>query len=340
MADYPFITAMIVVLNEEKYIEKCFRSLLEQSYPPDRYEVLIIDGLSDDDTLAIAKDTENKYAFRKYANGDKFKVQVRYLQNPKKILAAGWNLGIKNAIGEYVIRIDAHGFADHDFISQSVKVMGEIGDAVCVGGKMRSKAITSHGEIIANVLSSPFGVGNSKFRVSNTAGYSDTVAFGLYKKEIFERVGYFDETLKRNQDNDMHAKIRSVGGKFYFDPRIKSTYFTRDSTSSMLRQGYQNGKWNMIVFKQDRNSLSTRHMIPFIFVMGIIGSILLGVINNVFWWILLGVLLLHLILGLVFATNKAKTLKSFLFMPILFMLLHICYGTGSLLGIFMNNEKY
>jgi len=238
-----------------------------------------------------------------------------------------------------VTRIDAHGYADPDFIFQSVKVMGEIRDAVCVGGKVRSEATTPNGEIIANVLSSPFGVGNSKFRVSNTTGYSDTVAFGLYKKEIFEQVGYFDETLKRNQDNDMHARIRSVGGKFYFDPRIKSTYFTRDSASAMLRQGYQNGKWNMIVFKQDRNSLSTRHMIPFIFVIGIIGSMIFGVINNLFWWILLGVLLLHLILGLVFATKKTKTFKSLLLMPILFMLLHMCYGTGSLVGIFMSEQR-
>lgn len=95
----------------------------------------------------------------------------------------------------------------------------------------------------------------------------------------------------------------------------------------------------MIVFKQDRNSLSTRHMIPFIFVIGIIGSMILGVINNLFWWILLGVLLLHLILGLVFATKKTKTFKSLLLMPILFMLLHMCYGTGSLVGIFMSEQR-
>jgi glycosyltransferase involved in cell wall biosynthesis len=267
MEEYPFVTAMIVARNEEKYIEKCFRSLLEQNYPPDRYEVLIIDGLSDDETLAIAKDTENKYAFREYANGDKFKVQVRYLHNPKKILAAGWNLGIKNAVGEYVIRIDAHGFADHDFISQSVKVIGEISDAVCVGGKMRSKAITSHGEIIANVLSSPFGVGNSKFRVSNTAGYSDTVAFGLYKKEIFERVGYFDETLKRNQDNDMHARIRSAGLalKTPIFPKVdnKRSMIYIDNLAEFVKQLIDNQSGGLF-FPQNAEYVNTSKMVKVI----------------------------------------------------------------------------
>jgi glycosyltransferase involved in cell wall biosynthesis len=103
MKEYPFVTAMIVARNEERYIERCFRSLLEQSYPADRYEVLIIDSLSDDRTLEIAREVEGKYSFRQTVDGqDKVKIQVRYLTNSKKLLAAGWNLGIKEAKGDYI----------------------------------------------------------------------------------------------------------------------------------------------------------------------------------------------------------------------------------------------
>jgi glycosyltransferase involved in cell wall biosynthesis len=187
MKEYPFVTAMIVARNEEKYIEKCFKSLLQQSYPADNYEVLIIDGLSDDNTIAIAKETERKYAFKHVNGRDKeIKVQVRYFDNPQKLLAAGWNMGIREAKGDYVVRIDAHGYADQNFILKSIETIQEVNDAVCVGGSMKTEALTPRGQLIAGVLSSPFGVGNSKFRYSQRPQYVHTVAFGLYKKEIFK----------------------------------------------------------------------------------------------------------------------------------------------------------
>ena len=333
MQKYPFITAVIVVRNEEKYIEKCFRSLLEQSYPLDRYEILIIDGLSDDNTLAIAKETEEKYSWRELANGDKSKVQVRYLQNQKKILASGWNLGIQEAKGDYVTRIDAHGYADKDFILKSAETILNIGDAVCVGGSIRTESISKTGKVIAYVLSSPFGVGNSKFRYSQKAQYVDSVAFGLYKKSIFNEVGYFDETLWRNQDNDLHRRIRERGEKFYLNPEIKSTYFARETVKSMMKQGYQNGKWNIIAFRIGKKSLSLRHLVPLGFVLGIIGCGVLGFFNPIFWHLFLAVLILHLVLGVMFSLKKTNDLAYVIQMPWLFMLLHLSYGIGSLLSI-------
>lgn len=198
MKELPFVTTMIVVRNEEKYIKKCLESFLEQEYPKDKYEILVIDGCSTDKTIDIVKETV------KINQG----VKVTILKNEKKLLASGWNLGIKYAKGEYVVRLDAHGYVEKDFLINSVKTILEIKDAVCVGGAMQTKALNSKGNIIADILSSPFGVGNSKFRYSDKAEYVDTVAFGLYKKKIFQKVGYFDETLKRNQDNDMHRRIK------------------------------------------------------------------------------------------------------------------------------------
>ncbi len=328
---------MIVARNEEKYIGECFRSLLEQSYPADKYEVLIIDGMSEDNTLAIAKAIEEEYGFRELedSNGrlSARKMQVRYFQNPKKILAAGWNIGIENAKGDYVVRIDAHGYAHKDFLLNSMKTMLKIGDAVCVGGAMHSEATSEKGEIIANILSSPFGVGNAKFRYSQKAEYVDTVAFGLYKKEIFREVGYFDETLKRNQDNDMHRRIREIGGRFYLNPEIESTYHPRDTIKGMLKQGFQNGRWNIITFKKDIKSLSIRHLIPLFFVLGILGCGIMGFLFYQFWILLVCVLILYLLLGLIFSLKKTGKVKQILLMPFLFFLFHMSYGMGALISI-------
>lgn len=332
MREYPFITAMIVVRNEEKYIGKCFRSLLEQNYPSDKYEVLLIDGLSEDKTLTVAMETEKNYAYRKTNNGTS-KISVRYLENPKKILAAGWNIGIKEAKGEYVVRIDAHGYAEKDFISRSVETILKVTDATCVGGTINTEPISEKGRIIADVLSSPFGVGNSKFRYSQKEQYVDTVAFGLYKKSIFSKVGYFDETLKRNQDNDMHRRIREYGGKFYLNPEIKSTYHPRETIRSMVKQGFQNGKWNIITFRKSKNSVSIRHLVPLFFVVGIISLSILGLWFKPFWILLISILSLHLILGLTFALLKSRKVNHVMMMPILFLLFHLSYGLGSITSI-------
>lgn len=332
MREYPFITAMIVVRNEEKYIGKCFRSLLEQNYPSDKYEVLLIDGLSEDKTLTVAMETEKNYAYAKTKDGTS-KISVRYIENPQKILAAGWNIGIKEAKGEYVVRIDAHGYAEKDFILRSVETILKVSDATCVGGTINTEPISKKGRIIADVLSSPFGVGNSKFRYSQKEQYVDTVAFGLYKKSIFSKVGYFDETLKRNQDNDMHRRIREYGGKFYLNPEIKSTYHPRETIRSMVKQGFQNGKWNIITFRKSKNSVSIRHLVPLFFVVGIIGLSILGLWFKPFWILLISILSLHLILGLTFALLKSREVNRVMMMPILFLLFHLSYGLGSITSI-------
>lgn len=319
----PYITAMIVVRNEEKYIEKCLNSLLEQDYK--NYEILVIDGESTDKTL------EKVELLIKKNN----KIPLKILKNPKKILASGWNIGIRNAKGEYVVRIDAHSYVEKDFLSKNIETILEMEKhgVVCVGGTLRTLSFTDKGKIVATILSSPFGVGNSKFRYSGKKEYVDTVAFGLYKKKVFKEVGYFDESLKRNQDNDMHRRIRNIGGKFYLNPDIKSIYYCRDSIIGMLKQAYLNGKWNIITFYKAKKSLGVRHLIPFCFVSGIIFCLILGYFNNIFLKILLGVLGIHITLGIYSGIKRKEKKIIILILPVCYLLLHISYGIGSLLSV-------
>ncbi|WP_418579377.1 glycosyltransferase family 2 protein, partial [Hungatella sp.] len=276
--DLPFITALIVCRNEEDYIKLSLGSLLNQDYPDDRYEILIIDGLSTDQTIESAEKV-----IAQYKNNRGSCPQIGFYKNKKMILAAGWNIGIKNSKGELVFRIDAHSTAAPDYIKKCVETILKH-DAICVGGKIESKSLQGEDDVITKVLSSPFGVGNSSFRVSNTEGYTDTAVYGLYRKSIFEEIGYFDETLVRNQDIELHARIKNIGGKFYFNPEIHSVYYTRNTVKKMLKQAYQNGKWNPIVQNKNRSALSLRHMVPFLFVLFVCITSILGFLNKVFWY--------------------------------------------------------
>ena len=325
------VTAMIVVRNEENYIKKSFKSLLEQDFPKDMYEIIIIDGCSTDNTLDIVKKLMKEY---------EDKIKITLLKNEKKILAAGWNIGIKNALGQYVVRIDAHASAERNFIKNSIETIQKLPeDVACVGGKLKSVYLENEDKTISKVLSSPFGIGNSKFRYSDKAQYVDTVAFGLYKKEVFDKVGYFDETLERNQDNNMHNRIRKAGYKFYFNPEIRSNYYVRNNLKKMIKQGFSNGKWNIIVFKQDRKSLSLRHLVPLIFVLSIMFLSILSYFIYQFIYVLALEMVLYIILGLVFAFKKTKNVIEILKMILYFLLLHISYGVGSLISIFIKNKK-
>lgn len=325
------VTAMIVVRNEENYIKISLKSLLEQEFPTNQYEVLIIDGMSDDNTMKNIQEVLKE---------NKRNIKVNILKNEKKILASGWNIGIQNAKGKYVIRIDAHAKASKNFIQKSIETIQKLPeDVACVGGKLTSKSLEKEDKTISKVLSSPFGIGNSKFRYSNKAQYVDTVAFGLYKKDIFEKVGYFDETLERNQDNNMHNRIRQAGYKFYFNPEIKSEYYVRNNLKKMLKQGFLNGKWNIIVFRQNKKNLSIRHLIPLAFVISISALIILACINRVFLYLLILELLFYILLGILFAMKKTKNIFEIFKMLLYFFLLHISYGIGSLISIFLIKGK-
>lgn len=321
----PFVSALLVTRNERDYIRISLMSLIEQTYPKEKYEIIVIDGGSTDGTLDIIKELQETY--------NSYGFSIRVVPNPKKILATGWNIGIQSANGEYVVRIDAHATANKDFIGKSVETMMRV-DAVCVGGKLTSKSLNGEDDVISNVLSSPFGVGNSSFRVSDAEGYADTAVYGLYQKAIFEKAGYFDEKMVRNQDIEMHSRIKNAGGKFYFNPEIKSTYYTRNTVKKMLKQAYGNGQWNMVLLKKGSGALSIRHLVPFLFVLGVIGSILLGFIHPIIWMIGVAVILLHLVLGVYFACKKTKRLSQILQMPFLFISLHFAYGLGYIKGLF------
>lgn len=326
----PFVSALLVTRNEQAYVKNAMFSLINQTYPKDRYEIVVVDGESTDSTLPIVE---------RIAQQNKKKgLAIRVLHNPKHILSSGWNIGLKEAKGEYVVRIDAHAQAAADFIEKNVETMRAVPDAVCVGGRLCTKSLNQGGEIIANVLSSPFGVGNSSFRVSGKAGYADTAVYGLYRKKVLLDAGGFHEKYKRNQDLELHARIKKQEGRFYYNPDIQCVYYARNTVGSMVKQAFGNGAWNMVLLKERKSALSVRHLVPFAFVVFLLAAAIGGFVNRKIWTAGAMVLLLHIMCGLYAASKKTRRGKDIVAMPFLFLSLHIAYGAGYLVGIFTNTS--
>lgn len=329
MANEIFVSVVMPVYNEEKYIEKCIESLFLQDYPLKYMEWIFVDGGSNDKT---------KYILQQYKT--KYPELIFVLDNPKKIVPYAMNIGIIAARGRYIVRLDAHADYANDYISKCIYYL-ENTDAENVGGLAETKSKGFVGNAIAKMLSSKFGVGNSEFRTNGKGGYVDTVPFGAFRREVFSKYGGYDERLVRNQDNEMNFRIRKNGGKIYLASDIHLSYYCRDSIKGISDMARKNGMWNIITMKLCPGSMGLRHFIPLMFVLSIGGLGLLGFLFSVFW-ILLGMeLVLYFGLDAMFSRKLAASIKEFFMLMVLFPIFHITYGCGSMIGIVkLFSEEY
>jgi len=318
------VSIIIACRNEEKHIKKCLDSLVKQNDFRGNTEIIVVDGMSNDKTKKIVKKIQ-------ITNPES---QIKLLDNPKKFNSFGFNVGIKEARGDIIIIFGAHSTADKNFISKNIEYLKKT-QADCVGGPIETIGKSSIGKIISFVLSSPFGVGGAKFRYSQKEGYVDTVAYGAYKKEVFKTIGLFDERLIRNHDIEFNTRLIKNDGKIFMTPEIKSYYYCPNSIIKFSKQGFSNGLWNIYTSKLMPGSLHLRHFIPFCFVVGLLGSILISFINPIGKWLLCLIIFSYTIGNLLFSLKiiLKKGLRYLLLLPISFFILHFSYGFGSLWGI-------
>jgi glycosyltransferase involved in cell wall biosynthesis len=320
------ISIIIPTLNEEKYIKSCMDSILDSTYDKDKMEILIIDGMSCDKSREIIHSYMQKYNF------------IKLIDNVKKIVPVAMNIGIKQARGEYIVRLDAHASYPKDYFSKLIKWHKKL-DADNVGAIIRTevKNNTPKANSIAKVLSCKFGVGNSDFRVGvDEPKEVDTVPFGCYKKDVFEKYGLYDERLVRNQDIELNRRIISKKGKVYLVPDIECVYYAREEFKQLAKNNFANGKWNILTafYTKTLSSLSLRHFIPLMFVL----SLILPILGAVFYPKLIYISLLSLIsyIGLVIIISIKLNDKNtkLIYLIWSFIVLHISYGVGSLVGLF------
>jgi glycosyltransferase involved in cell wall biosynthesis len=318
------VSIVIPVYNEEHYIAQCLESLIKQDFPKEKFEILLVDGKSTDNTINIIESylEQNKH--------------IRLLNNPDKTTPKGMNIGIKSARGNIIIVTSAHALLQNDYLSKCISTF-ERTDAISVGGQMIT--LPKNTSLIAKAISIAtahvFGVGNSKFRTSTKAGYVDTVAFGAFKKEIFDKIGLFNEQLPRNQDLEFNSRIIKNGGKIYLNPEIKSYYYNRSTLKELWKQNFTNGQWNIYTYLISQESLSTRHFIPFIFVLSIMINLLISFYSLIGKILLFIVLISHSILSFTFSLKLSikHDMRLFTLLPIVFLVLHLSYGCGSMWGL-------
>ena len=316
-----FISVVMPIYNEEKYIENCIDSLLLQDYPQECMEWIFVDGMSSDRTRELIE-----------AYIEKHPKLIKILSNPNKTVPYAMNIGIKEARGKYIIRLDAHADYNTDYISKCVYYL-DTTDADNVGGVAETKSKGFVGNAIAKMLSSRFGVGNSEFRTTGESGYVDTVPFGAFRREVFEKWGGYDERLTRNQDNEMNYRIRKNGGKIYLSSDIKLSYYCRDSIKSISDMAVKNGMWNVITMKLCPGSMGVRHFIPLTFLLSLIILPIASIIYHPIWWLFAFEMTLYFALDCLCSAKQASGIKEFILLVLLFPVFHITYGAGSLKGI-------
>ncbi len=315
------VTILSPVRNEETHIEQCLSSLVNQTTDVP-LEILVIDGMSSDHTREIIQSFMNRHD------------TITMLDNPKKTVPYALNIGLEHAMGTIIIRVDGHARIESDYVSRCLEALDQTG-ADCVGGAIESINTTTTGKAIALAMSSPFGVGNARFRTSGKAGYVDTLAFGAYPGSLFDRIGAFDTELVRCQDDEFNYRLRKAGGRIYFDPEIRSWYYPRQSLSHLWKQYYQYGTWKVRVLQKHSRMMQPRQFVPVFFVLSLIVTGLTAVVWLPSLFFFLFIVTLYLFLSIL-VSIKLASLHGWSFfwrLPLIFALLHLSYGMGFLYGV-------
>lgn len=325
------VSVICPIYNEEKHIKSCLQSLFKQDYPHDKMELILVDGMSCDGTREIIKQTIERGGHD---------VRIRLVDNSKRIAASAMNIGIRCAEGDFIIRIDAHASYPENYISRLIYAM-QTYDVENAGGECRtlSGAGTHMARGISVALSTRFGMGTSYFRIgSDKMRYVDTVPFGCFRRELFDRIGLFDETLVRNQDDEFNGRIIRSGGKILLLPDIVVDYYGRTTLLSTWKMFYQYGFFKPKVAKKLGKPMTIRQFVPPFFVLTLLVSLLLIPFFPIYSICVLGAVIgLWLIAAVISASRHAKAVKVGLCAVVAYFTVHVAYGLGYIVGIFKSS---
>ena len=318
------VSVVVGLLNEEKFLPRLIEDFKKQTYNHNEIELIFIDGMSKDNSWKILEDFRN-------SNHDFYDVVL--LKNPKVILSAGMNVGIKAARGECILKVDCHSHITDNFIENNVKIIEE-GEDVCGGPRPNIiENADNFSKTLLLVEENMFGSGIADYRKKTTKKYVSSVFQGMYKKSIFDKIGLLDEKVGRVEDNELHYRIRKNGYKIRYSNDILSYQYTRPTLKRMLKQKYSNGYWIGKVSHVYPKAFSIFHFVPLAFVLAIIFSLCMIPITSIFIILLSSVYFLFTILITIMTIINNKFNVTILLMPIILFLIHVYYGVGTLVGL-------
>jgi succinoglycan biosynthesis protein ExoA len=319
------VTVVVPCRNERHSIESCVRALLEQRDMPARYEILIVDGMSDDGTREI---------LARMAGEDP---RVRLLDNPRQIVSTALNVAIRASTSDVLIRVDGHARVGPDFVCANLQLLAEHPEAWIVGGPIAHRGPTAFARGVALAMSGWFGMGGARHRRENYQGYVESVQFPAIRRWVFAKVGPFDEGLVRNQDDEFNFRITKAGGRIFISPAVKYEYYVREHPGVLFRQYLQYGYWKVQVMRKHRRVVAPRHVAPVAFVViapaSLVGGLLAPMLVKP---ILLAPLGVYATLAVAFfAATFARTRDLPVAASAMFAAatMHLAYGLGMLLGL-------
>lgn len=319
------VSLCVVAYNEEKFLPRLLKNLQNQTYPHEKTEILLVDGGSDDKTKEIMET---------FAREEASFYSVQVLDNPRRIQAAGWNVAITHAKSDVIVRIDAHTHIPPEFAAKNMALQ-EKGEYVT--GGVRPCLIdepTPWKRTLLEVENSMFGSSISKGRHNHKCGYVSSLFHGAYRREVFEKAGLFNTNLLRTEDNEMHYRIRKAGYRFYCDTDIVSYQYARSDFRKMVRQKYGNGYWVGLTLGVCPGCISLFHLVPLAFVLGIGVTAALACLG---FWVLFALLWASygafVVAGTAAALAHRNANRYTIFMPLLFLIVHLSYGLGTAVGL-------
>ncbi|HEY9480303.1 MAG TPA: glycosyltransferase family 2 protein [Gemmatimonadaceae bacterium] len=325
MSGQPLVSVVIPCRNERRYIGPCLDALLAMDYPHDRLEILVVDGMSDDGTREVLA----SYAARH--------PMVRVLDNPARVTPNALNIGVTTSRGAIIMPIGAHNSSPPHYIARLVECLEESG-ADNVGGILTTEpgGTGAVARAIAVAMAHPFGVGNAHFRIgTREPRWVDTVPFGCYRREVFERIGLFDEDLIRNQDDELNIRLIRAGGRILLVPDVVSSYHARDSLAKLWRMYYQYGYFKPLVARKVGGVFTWRQLVPPTFVLALAASLILALAWGAAAPLPFVIVAVYLAVVLLIAAPAARRhgLRVALALCAAIPVLHLSYGCGFLRGV-------
>lgn len=323
----PFVSVILPTRNEQKHLSKCLDSLVANDYPKEKMELLVVDGMSQDRTREILNSYKVHFPF------------FQILDNPCKVTPFAWNIGIKNSKGEILVLIGAHASYSPNYISKLVDYLIKY-KADNVGGVRKSlpgdKGIIA--KAIALSLQSFFGQGDSYFKIGvKEPKLVDTVLGGCYRREVFDKIGLFNEKLVRSQDLEFNIRLKKAGGKILLVPDVVTYYYARSDLKAVFLHNIDDGIWITYPLKFIKILFRPRHYFPLFFVLSLLITGILAFFYQIFRWVFSFIFLSYLLASLYFSLRialKEKDICLFLAMPLVFASRHFGYGIGSIIGLF------
>ncbi len=321
------VSVIVPCFNEQATICQLLEAIYGQTYPINEIEVVVADGLSTDRTRAEI----NKFRINHP------QLEIRIIDNVRRIIPSGVNRAIEAAKGKYILRLDAHSIPSHDYIQNCVKGLEEgMGDNVGGIWKIHPGGSTWIAKAIAVAASHPLGAGDARYRIGGLAQEVDTVPFGAFRRELIDRIGLFDETLLTNEDYEFNVRLKHSGGRVWMDPSIYSIYFARSTLRDLSKQYWRYGYWKAQMLRKHPKTLRWRQIVPPTFVSALLVLGFLSLVWILARWLLAIIVILYTLvifsIGIQMSIEQ-KSISLVIGVPMATATIHLSWGAAFLWGL-------